>query len=61
MHLTTSSTVLGQARHRARENPWTDITGKILQTDGGNADEWSIRGPRPSATAGVSPEYGDDL
>jgi hypothetical protein len=33
VHLTTSSTVLGQARRRARENPWTHITGEILHAD----------------------------
>jgi hypothetical protein len=30
MHLTTPSTVLGQARRRARENPWTYISSEIL-------------------------------
>jgi hypothetical protein len=34
VHLTTPSTVLGQARHRARENPRTCITSEILHADG---------------------------
>jgi hypothetical protein len=29
------STVLGQARRRARENPRTHITSEILHADGG--------------------------
>ena len=35
VHLTMPSTVLGQARRRARENPPTHITSEILHADGG--------------------------
>jgi hypothetical protein len=35
VHLTTLSTVLGQARRRARENPRTSIASEILHADGG--------------------------
>jgi hypothetical protein len=35
VHLTTPSTVLGQARRRTRENPRTYITSEILHAHGG--------------------------
>jgi hypothetical protein len=34
VHLTMASTVLDQARRRARENPRTHITSEILHPDG---------------------------
>jgi hypothetical protein len=53
VHLTTPSTVLGQARRRARENPRTYITGEILHADDGLiagienawAISWCLRRP----------------
>jgi hypothetical protein len=35
VHLTTPSTVLGQARRRARENPRAQVTSEILHADRG--------------------------